>query len=51
MKVRKAKIRLGVANELKEALNFYAESGGQGQPTFNQEEAINLMLTKLEILQ
>ncbi|TAE55571.1 MAG: type I restriction endonuclease subunit R [Nostocales cyanobacterium] len=42
---------LGIGNDLKEALAFYAESGGQGEPTLDQETAINLMLTKLEIVE
>ena len=37
---------IGIASKLKEALAIYMESGGQGKPTFNQEEAIATMLTK-----
>ncbi|MFM6115953.1 MAG: type I restriction endonuclease subunit R [Sphaerospermopsis kisseleviana] len=42
---------LGIGNDLREALAFYAESGGKGEPTLDQEAAINLMLTKLEIVE
>ncbi|MFB2833654.1 type I restriction endonuclease subunit R [Floridanema evergladense] len=42
---------LGIAADLKESLAFYAESGGKGKPTLDQEEAINLMLTKLEVVE
>ncbi len=42
---------LGVAHELKEALNFYSQSGGKGDLTLDQEVAIGLMLTKLEIVE
>jgi len=41
---------LGVAPDLKEALATYTESGGKGKPTFNQEDAVNAMLEKYEIL-
>ena len=41
---------LGVAPDLKEALATYTESGGKGKPTFNQEDAVNTMLEKYEIL-
>ena len=41
---------LGVAPDLKEALATYTESGGKGNPTFNQEDAVNTMLEKYEIL-
>lgn len=40
---------LGLASELKKALSFYAESGGKGQPTLDQEVALGLLLTKLEV--
>ncbi len=42
---------LGLASELKKALSFYAESGGKGQPTLDQEVALGLLLSKLEIVQ
>lgn len=41
---------LGIATSLKEALATYTESGGKGKPTFNQDEAIALMLEKLEVV-
>jgi type I restriction enzyme R subunit len=41
---------LGVAPDLKEALATYTESGGKGKPTFNQEDAVNVMLEKYEIV-
>ncbi|CAD6492735.1 MAG: hypothetical protein CHKLHMKO_00341 [Candidatus Argoarchaeum ethanivorans] len=41
---------LGVAPDLKEALATYTESGGKGEPTFNQDDAVNVMLEKYEIL-
>lgn len=41
---------LGIAAELKEALAQYTESGGQGKPTFNQEDAVEIMLEKYEIV-
>ncbi|MEZ4931700.1 MAG: hypothetical protein R2788_06250 [Saprospiraceae bacterium] len=39
---------LGIAADLKKALAFYSESGGTGNPTLAQEEAVNLMLEKIE---
>lgn len=42
---------LGIATDLKEALAFYADSGGKGTPALDKEEAINLMLAKLEIVE
>jgi type I restriction enzyme, R subunit len=42
---------LGVAHELREALTFYAQSGGKGDLTLDQEVAIGLLLTKLEIVE
>jgi len=41
---------LGIADELKKALSEYTESGGEGKPVFEQQEAIALMLEKYEIL-
>ena len=41
---------LGIAADLKKALAFYSESGGKGDPTIQQEEAVQLMLTKLEVI-
>lgn len=41
---------IGIGVELKKALMDYTESGGKGKPTFDQEEAIALMLEKYEIV-
>lgn len=41
---------LGIASDLKKALSFYSESGGKGDPTLLQEQAVSLMLEKLEIV-
>jgi len=41
---------LGIAAQLKEALSTYTGSGGKGQPTFDQEEAVALMQEQYEIL-
>jgi len=41
---------LGIASDLKEALSFYADAGGKGDPTENQEQAVALMLEKLEVV-
>lgn len=40
---------LGLAHELKKALANYTESGGKGQTAIDQEEAVEVMLTKYEI--
>jgi type I restriction enzyme, R subunit len=41
---------LGIASDLKEALSFYFDAGGKGDPTLAQEQAVNLMLEKLEVV-
>jgi len=41
---------MGIAAELKKALMDYTESGGRGKPTFEQEEAVALMLEKYEVV-
>lgn len=41
---------LGVAADLKEALSFYAEAGGTGNPTEGQEQAVEKMLEKIEVV-
>ncbi len=41
---------LGIASDLKEALSFYSESGGRGDPAVAQEEAARIMLEKLEVV-
>ncbi len=40
---------LGLAHELKKAMANYTDSGGKGQTAINQEEAVEVMLTKYEI--
>jgi type I restriction enzyme R subunit len=42
---------LGLASELKKALSFYAESGGKGEPTLDQDVALGLLLSKIEVVQ
>ncbi|WP_121969725.1 type I restriction endonuclease subunit R [Leptolyngbya sp. BC1307] len=41
---------LGIASDLKEALSFYSDAGGKGDPTLAQEQAVALMLEKLEVV-
>lgn len=41
---------LGIASDLKEALSFYSDAGGKGDPTIAQDQAVALMLEKLEIV-
>ncbi len=41
---------LGIAADLKEALSFYSDSGGRGDPAVAQEQAVELMLEKLEVV-
>ncbi len=41
---------LGIAADLKQALAFYSDAGGKGDPTILQEEAVKLMLEKLEVV-
>ena len=41
---------LGIAADLKKALAFYSDSGGKGDPTILQEEAVKVMLEKLEVV-
>ena len=35
---------LGIASDLKNALSFYSDAGGKGDPTILQEQAVELML-------
>lgn len=42
---------IGIASNLKTALATYTKSGGKGRPTFKQEDAVELMLEKFEIVQ
>jgi len=41
---------LGIAADLKKALSFYSDSGGKGDPAETQEQAVALMLEKLEVV-
>src|SRR5690606_16623916 len=41
---------LGVAAALREALNTYTQSGGEGAPTLDQTEAVAQMKAKFEIV-
>ena len=42
---------LGIASDLKKALSFYSDANGKGNPTEQQEEAVVLMMEKLEVVQ
>ncbi|MEG4210472.1 type I restriction endonuclease subunit R [Microcoleus sp. S13_B4] len=42
---------LGVANELREALKVYSQSGGKGDLTLDQQVAIGLLFAKLEVVE
>ena len=42
---------LGIASDLKKALSFYSDADGKGNPTEQQEQAVALMMEKLEIVQ
>ncbi len=41
---------LGIASDLKKALSFYCDSGGKGDPAIAQEQAVQMMLTNLEVI-
>lgn len=41
---------LGIASDLKKALSFYSDAGGKGDPAIAQEQAVQLMLEKLEVV-
>lgn len=41
---------IGIGNALKEALAFYANSGGKGDPAETQEKALELLLEKIEVV-
>ncbi|HQT80817.1 MAG TPA: type I restriction endonuclease subunit R, partial [Ferrovaceae bacterium] len=41
---------LGIASDLKEALSFYSDAGGKGDPALAQEQAVSMMLEKLEVV-
>jgi type I restriction enzyme R subunit len=40
---------LGLADQLRRALVAYTDSGGEGQATIDQAEAVNIMLAKYEV--
>ena len=40
---------LGLANDLRKAVDTYTHSGGRGRATFNQADAVDVMLEKYEI--
>ncbi len=42
---------LGLGTSLKEALSFYSDAGGKGDPTENIDKAVELMLEKFEVVQ
>ncbi|GAL00509.1 type I restriction-modification system restriction subunit R [Nonlabens ulvanivorans] len=41
---------LGIASDLKKALAFYSDSGGKGDPTVAQDQAVAILLEKIEII-
>ena len=41
---------LGIAYELKKAVSDYTESGGEGKPVLDQDEAVNLTLSEYEVI-
>lgn len=41
---------LGIAADLKQALSFYSDAGGKGDPAETQEQAVEMMLEKLEVV-
>ncbi len=41
---------LGIGTRLKKALSFYSEAGGLGEPAETQEQAVEMMLEKLEVV-
>ena len=41
---------LGIASDLKKALSFYSDSGGKGDPATAQEQAVAVMLEKIEVV-
>jgi type I restriction enzyme R subunit len=41
---------LGIAQDLRQALSFYSDSGGRGDPAETQEQAVDVMLEKLEVV-
>jgi len=41
---------IGIGNALKEALAFYASSGGKGDPAETQEKALAMLMEKIEVV-
>ncbi len=41
---------LGIAEQLKKAVSNYTDNGGQGSPTYDQSEAVAILLEKYEIV-
>lgn len=41
---------LGIASDLREALSFYSDAGGKGDPALMQAQAVQLMQEKLEVV-
>ena len=41
---------LGIASDLKAALAFYSDAGGKGDPALLQEQAVEVMLEKIEVI-
>lgn len=41
---------LGIAADLKEALSFYSDAGGRGDPAVAQAQAVQLLLEKMEVV-
>ena len=41
---------LGIADELKKAITNYTRNGGTGRATFDQDEAVAIMMEKYEIV-
>lgn len=41
---------LGIATDLKKALSFYSDAGGKGDPTQQIDEAVKVVLEKLEVI-
>ncbi|MDW7682429.1 MAG: DUF3387 domain-containing protein, partial [bacterium] len=42
---------IGIASDLKKAMAIYASSGGKGDPVNMQEQAVELMLEKMEVVE
>lgn len=41
---------LGIATDLKKALSFYGEAGGQGNPAENIDKAVEVFMEKMEVV-